>query len=157
LRILVRNSDCLAIFKANQYFKMKTSFIVDGDVDFLFSAERQISLMGYRVYLFSDVDKFISSIKLGPQLIILGDRLTHTGVDYIRKTRKYFPKSIIIHVAQPGKPNIDVAAIKAGASEFIEKDSATFVRLRTTLDFMEKQNQLKSSSFFSKLKKVFAG
>jgi len=136
---------------------MKTSFIVDGDADFLFYAERQISLLGYRVYLFSDIDKSVTSLKLKPQLIILGDKLAHTGVDYIRKARRCFPKSIIIHVAQTGKHDTNIAAIKAGASEFIEKDSATFVRLRTTLDFMEQQHHDGGTSIFSKVKKAIWG
>ena len=138
---------------------MKTSVVIDGDKDFLSFVERHLILWGYKVFSFTDVEQFLSSLKSNPQLVILGDNLggQQNNLDYVRMTRKTLPKSTIIHIAKANGENQGVSAMIAGASEFIEKDNATFVRMRTCLDTIEEKNTKGVGSFLSDIKKAFIG
>jgi ActR/RegA family two-component response regulator len=134
---------------------MKTCFILDPDKDFLIFAERNLTLQGYQVQLFSDPQTFFDALKKAPSWIILGNGLGqhHSDLDIIRRTRAALPKALIIHVALTTYEGQDVEAVRAGASEFVEKNSATFVRLRTSLELLEKQHV--QSTFLSQIKKAF--
>jgi DNA-binding NtrC family response regulator len=138
---------------------MKISSIIDSDKEFLVFAERHLTLFGYQVYAFTDLNQFFDSLKLNPQLVILGDNLGKqlSGTEAIRKVRQLVPKCTLLHVAQSDTHTDAVSSIMAGATEFIEKNGATFVRLRTCLDLLEKQNQKQTNSIFGSIKKVFIG
>jgi DNA-binding NtrC family response regulator len=137
---------------------MKTSFVADGSRDFLSFAERQLTLSGYQVSCFRSSHELLAAIKEKPELLIIGEFTPDiTGVDVIREVRKALPQAVIIHVAQTGATAHAVSSVKAGATEFIEKNAATFVRLRTSLDFMEKQKQRSPRSILSDIKKAFIG
>jgi DNA-binding NtrC family response regulator len=138
---------------------MKTSFVADGSRDFLSFAERQLTLSGYQVMCFRSSPELLSALnKEKPSLLIIGEFTPDiSGVDVIRQVRKALPQAVIIHVAQTGAHANAVSSVKAGASEFIEKNAATFVRLRTSLDFMEKQKQRSPRSILSDIKKAFIG
>ena len=101
----------------------------------------------------------MDALNLKPQLIILGDvqNSSQSILDFIQEVRARVSKSIIIHVATISESISAVNSIKAGASEFIEKNSATFVRLRTSLDLLEKKAQAGGNSIITNLKKVFMG
>jgi DNA-binding NtrC family response regulator len=137
---------------------MKTSFVADGDRDFLSLAERQLTLLGYQVSGFKTSTDLIKSLKQKPALIILGEMTDGVIVtDTIKTLRNELPQAIIIHVAQTSSQANAVNSVKAGATEFIEKNSATFVRLRTSLDLIEKQTKKSPSSILSDIKKAFIG
>lgn len=137
---------------------MKTSFIADVNSDFLNFSERQLTLLGYQVSAFKSTSELLKSLKHKPTLIIIGELSDGmNAIETIRSIRKELPETIIFHVGQTG-PYVDaVSSIKAGATEFIEKNSATFVRLRSSLDFVEKQKQGSSRSFLRDIKRVFIG
>jgi DNA-binding NtrC family response regulator len=137
---------------------MKTSFVADGNRDFLSFAERQLTLSGYQVLSFRSSHELLAAIDKKPSLLIIGELTPDlSGVDVIRQVRKVLPQAVIIHVAQTGAHANAVSSVKAGATEFIEKNAATFVRLRTSLDFMEKQKQRSPRSILSDIKKAFIG
>ncbi len=138
---------------------MKISFIVDGDKEFLSFAERHLTIFGYQVYSFTSPDEFLASLRLRPELIILGDQLGDRQIvlNSIRKARTTLSSAIIIQVAVPDDAINAASSIKAGASEFIERNSATFVRLRTSLDLREAKDKKGVGSIMSNLKKVFIG
>jgi DNA-binding NtrC family response regulator len=137
---------------------MKTSFVADGSRDFLSFAERQLTLSGYQVSSFRSSSELLAALSNKPNLLIIGEFTPDVnGLELIRQIRKILPASVIIHVAQTSAHIHAVSSIKAGASEFIEKNAATFVRLRTSLDFLEKQNQRNPRSFLSDIKKAFIG
>ena len=136
---------------------MKTCSIVDNDKEFLSFAERNLVLQGYQVHLFSDLGEFLSSFKLNPQVIIIGDNLdgNTSGLECIQQARKALSKSIIIHIGKIDGADYHTKAIIAGANEFIERNSASFVRLRTALDLIEQKNNKDAGSLFDSIKKVF--
>lgn len=137
---------------------MKTSFVADSNRDFLSFAERHLTLFGYQVSSFKSTAELLKALKQKPTLLIIGELSDGmNAMEIIRSVRKELPEAIIFHVAQTGSQIDAVSSIKAGATEFIEKNSATFVRLRTSLDFMEKQKQRSSRSFLSDIKKAFIG
>ena len=134
---------------------MKTTFVIDGDKEFLSFADRHLKLFGYQVQTFSDDASLLDSIKSNPFLIIIGDGFSSaasSAIDLIRQIKKTKSNSSIVHVAHTTKDVNAIESVRAGAYEFIEKDSAAFVRLRTTLELLEKK---KSSNILTRLKKVF--
>jgi DNA-binding NtrC family response regulator len=136
---------------------MKTSVIVDGDRDFLSFIERHLMLFGYQVFSFTDPSEFLACLTITPDLAIVGDNLREQKThDFIRKVRRALPKSSIIHIAKPMGGSYASEALHAGASGFIEKDGATFVRLRTMLDAIEMRMPRRIGSFFRNVKKVFS-
>jgi DNA-binding NtrC family response regulator len=137
---------------------MKTSFVADGDRDFLNFAERQLTILGYQVAGFKTSIDLVKSLKQKPALIIVGELTDGTyAVDTLRTLRRELPQATIIHVAKTNSFTNAVTSVRAGATEFIEKNSATFVRLRTSLDLIVKQNKKSPSSFLKDIKKVFIG
>jgi DNA-binding NtrC family response regulator len=137
---------------------MKTSFVADGNRDFLSFAERQLTLTGYQVLSFRNSTELLASLKDNPSIVIVGEFTPDiSGIDVVRQVRKALPQAVIIHVAQTSNQANAVSSVKAGATEFIEKNAATFVRLRTSLDFMQKQKQRNPRSILSDIKKVFIG
>jgi DNA-binding NtrC family response regulator len=138
---------------------MKTSFVADGDRDFLSLAERQLTLLGYQVSGFKTSTELVKSLKQKPSLIVLGElRDGSNAVETIRALRRELPSALIIHIAKTNSFTDAVTSVRAGATEFIEKNSATFVRLRTSLDFINKQKKKKTpASILSDIKKVFIG
>ena len=138
---------------------MKRSVIVDGDKEFIAFAERQLVLSGYQVSTFTDFEQFLKYLSANPELVIVGDKLPDRpdALESIRATRKAAPRSFIVHFGNPTESDRAEQAIAAGASEFIEKNTATFVRLRTSLDQQKGQTPNQLSSILNKLKKVFIG
>jgi DNA-binding NtrC family response regulator len=138
---------------------MKTSFVADGDRDFLSLAERQLTLLGYQVAGFKTSTELVKSLNQKPSLIILSElRDGSNPVETIRALRKELPGVIIIHVARTNSFTDAVTSVRAGATEFIEKNSASFVRLRTSLELISQQKRKKTpASILNDIKKVFIG
>jgi len=138
---------------------MKVGFVLDSDREFTAFAERHLTIFGYQVQIFSSVVEFLEAAKTNPQLIIVGEHKDGqtSNPDFIRKTRSSFRKSAIIHIAKENELLNAQSSIKAGATEFIEKDGATFVRLRTSLDALEKANLKEKKSIVQNIKKALLG
>lgn len=138
---------------------MKRSVIVDGDKDFIAFAERQLVLSGYQVSTFTDFEQFLKYLRANTELVIIGDKLSGKPdtLDCIRAARKAAAHSFIIHIGNPNESNQAAHSVAAGASEFIERNTATFVRLRTSLDQQNGHTTNRLSSILHNLKKVFIG
>jgi DNA-binding NtrC family response regulator len=138
---------------------MKVGFVLDSDREFTAFTERHLTIFGYQVQIFSNANEFLEASKTNPQLIIVGelnDGQT-SSPDFIKRTKSYFRKSAIIHTAKVNELLNAQSSIKAGATEFIEKDGATFVRLRTSLDALEKANLKEKKSIVQNIKKALLG
>lgn len=135
---------------------MKTSFVADGDRDFLSLAERQLTFLAYQVSSFKTATDVLHAIKQKPSLIIVGELLDGSHpLELIKAIRHALPTATIFHIAHTSAWVDAVRSVKAGATEFIEKNSATFVRLRTNLDLLEKKAAKKSNGFLNNIKNVF--
>lgn len=137
---------------------MKTCFVIDGEKEFLIIAERHLTLLGYQVQTFVEAALLFQSIsaKVHPDLIIIGENRSVSNLIFIQEARKAFTNSLIIYVAKSNDPDQSSAAIKAGADEFIEKDNALFVRMRTSIDLLEKQNKKGVGAILKNIKKAFS-
>lgn len=133
---------------------MKIGFILDVDKEFTSFAERNLTLIGYQIHTFTTPDEIWEVKKLNPTLILVGESSSF-NLEYIHQIRNMFPKTIIIYVAQATE-HINMESVKnAGATEFIEKNGATFVRLRTYLDQIETKFNSRRNTIMSKLKNAF--
>jgi DNA-binding NtrC family response regulator len=131
---------------------MKIGFILDVDREFTSFSERNLTLFGYNVQTFTKPDECWENKKLIPCLVLVRESVEF-NLTFISRIRNAFPKAIIIYVAQITE-SINAKSVKqAGATEFIEKNGATFVRLRTCLDQIEIES--KKNSIIGKLKKAF--
>lgn len=119
---------------------MKTSLVLDGDKDFLSLTENQLKIFGYEVHPFREMEKFFEAVLLKPSIVILGDIKNFDALRAIRELRKSLPGATIIHVASQVNGLNAVESVRAGANEFIERDGASLVRLRTALELFEKRN-----------------
>ena len=134
---------------------MKIGFILDVDKEFTSFAERSLTLIGYHIHTFTKPGEIGDTKNLNPTLILVGESSSF-NLEYIRHIRTMFPKTIIIYVAQATE-HINMESVKnAGATEFIEKNGATFVRLRTYLDQIELKINSRRNTIMSKLKKAFS-
>lgn len=134
---------------------MKTCFVADGDSNFLNLAERHLVLFGYQVLAFKSGADLLSALKREPSAILIGhvpDLHVHA---LIKGIRKIYSQLTVFHIAETNAQADAVSSVRAGATEFIEKNSAAFVRLRTSLDLLEKQHA-KPRSIFKNIKKAFA-
>lgn len=136
---------------------MKTSFVADGDRDFLSLAERQLTFLAYQVTTFRTSTELLNALKQKPTLIIIGELLDGShAIDLIQAARKALPSTLIFHVARTSAWADAVSSVRAGATEFIEKNSASLVRLRTSLDLLERKELGKTKALLSNIKKVFS-
>lgn len=111
-------------------------------------------LGNYDVKTFADPDDMFEHIKEKPFAIVLdhffNDKKEKTGLDYLKELKKKYKSIPIIYYTSLDDEKIRTEVMELGAEEFIIKNSASLVRLRTTLDALHKRKK----SFFSK---VFGG
>jgi DNA-binding NtrC family response regulator len=134
---------------------MKTSFVADGDSNFLNTASRSLALSGYQVLTFQSGAELINALIKKPSLIIVGNITDLAPLALVGKIRKQLNQSFIVHMADNSADAI--ASIREGATEFIIRNGAEFVKLRTILDTLEKQSKKNKLSLFTGIKKVFVG
>ena len=136
---------------------MKISFVIDSDKEFTSFAERNLTLHGFNVSVFSQASLFFNELKSNVQLIIVGEMpKAEDTLQYIKRIRSVAGKSKIIHIAKTTERINLISSNIAGSTEFIERDGATFVRLRTSLDEIQKEETTKKSVLHS-IKKAILG
>ncbi len=110
-------------------------------------------LGNYIVKCFEDPEDMVEHLKDKPFAIVLDHYFSSkakTGLDYLTLLKKKHSSIPIIYYTSINDPSIRESALKGGAEQFILKDGASLVRLRTALDsIVAKKNK---KSFFSWLK-----
>jgi DNA-binding response OmpR family regulator len=108
-------------------------------------------LGNYEVRTFSDPDDMFEHIKEKPFAIVLdhffNDKKEKTGLDYLKEIRKKHRSIPIIYYTSLDDEKIRTEVMELGAEEYIIKNSASLVRLRTALDVLHSRKK----SFFSKV------
>jgi DNA-binding NtrC family response regulator len=108
-------------------------------------------LGNYEVKTFSDPDDMFEHIKDKPFAIVLdhffNDKKEKTGLDYLKAIKKKYKSIPIIYYTSLDDEKIKNEVMELGAEEFIIKNSASLVRLRTTLDSLHNRKK----SFFTKV------
>ncbi|MEI9920635.1 MAG: response regulator [Bacteroidota bacterium] len=129
---------------------MKTVFILDTDPSQQNQMKQHLSAMGYAVRSFFTADEFESSNEK-PFMIILDEKMENKdrfSMLFLKKVHKKMSRVPVIYMVNRPDRKLINDAKKTGAYEVIEKNSAAFVNLRTTLDKLVKEP---TSNWFSRL------
>lgn len=107
----------------------------------------------YSVRTFSNPGEMLSHLSEKPFAVVLDhffdDKGGKTGLDYLKDIRKRYQKIPVIYYTTLDDENIRKEVMATGAEQYIIKDSASLVRLRTALDVIKEKSNKKG--FFSRL------
>lgn len=108
-------------------------------------------LGNYDVRTFPNPDEMLEHLKEKPFAVVLdhffNDLQERTGLHYLREIRKRNKTLPVIYYTSLEDEKTKAEVMQLGAEEYIIKNSASLVRLRTALDLIHG----KRKSFFSKI------
>ena len=111
------------------------------------------NLSGYQVRTFSRPDEMMAHLNDKPFAIVLdhffGNQSSKTGLQYLRELRKKYSSIPVIYYTTLDDDSVRGEVLALGAEQYIIKDSASLVRLRTALDVLVEKH--KKRGFFKKL------
>ncbi len=111
-------------------------------------------LGNYEVRTFLDPDDMFEHLKEKPFAVVLdhffNDKKDKNGLDYLKAIRKKYKSIPVIYYTSLDDDKIKTEVLENGADEYIIKNSASLVRLRTALDNIHS----KKKSFLSKIFKA---
>lgn len=111
------------------------------------------TLGNYDVRTFPDPAQMVEHLKEKPFAIVLdhffGDKSNKTGLMYLKELRKSHPSIPVIYYTSLNDEKIKEEVMHLGAEQYILKDSASLVRLRTALDTLH--TKAKKRGFFDRL------
>ena len=125
----------------------KLVFIIEDDLaqQKMLQVHFEQALGSYTVRCFSDPEEMIKHLDEKPFAIVLDHFFNHqtkTGLDYLSLLRKKYSSLPIIYHTTLNDESVKTQVMKSGAVQYILKDSASLVRLRTALDTIhEKENK----------------
>lgn len=107
----------------------------------------------YEVQTFEHPKDMLPQLKEKPFAVVLdhffGDREGKTGLDYLKQLRQSYKSIPVIYYTSLDDDSIKAEVMKLGAEQYIIKNSASLVRLKTALDTLHTKDANKS--FFKKL------
>jgi CheY-like chemotaxis protein len=111
-------------------------------------------LGNYTVKTFSKPEEILTHLDENPFAIVLdhffGEQNKQTGLDYLKILKKVHNEIPVIYYTTLNDDTVRAEVKRLGAVEYILKDSASLVRLRTALDKLH-EKQSSGKGFFSKL------
>lgn len=125
----------------------KLVFIVEDDLtqQKMLQVHFEEALGSYAVRCFANPQDMLAHLSDKPFAVVLDhffNDQTKTGLDYLALLRKKHSSIPIIYYTTLNDDAIKAKVMKSGAVQFILKDSASLVRLRTALDdIQEKKNK----------------
>ena len=109
-------------------------------------------LGNYQVRTFANPEDMFAHLAEKPFAIVLdhffADR-SKNGLDYLKELKKGNASIPVIYYTTSNEESVRDAALKLGVEQYIIKDSASLVRLRTALDLLEEKKSKKG--FFKNL------
>jgi DNA-binding NarL/FixJ family response regulator len=97
-----------------------------------------ISLKDYTVRTYSNPEDMLPHLNEKPFAIVLdhffGDKSTKTGLHYLRDLRKKYASIPVIYYTTLDDESVRREVMGLGVVQYIIKDSASLVRLRSALD-----------------------
>jgi CheY-like chemotaxis protein len=104
-------------------------------------------LGNYTVRVFTNTEDMFATINEKPFAIVLdhffSNKKNLTGLDYLRDLKINHPKIPIIYYTSASDDDIRASVVKLGVEQYIVKDSASLVRLRTALDVLHEKSEKK--------------
>lgn len=117
----------------------KLVFIIEDDLaqQKMLQVHFEEALGSYEVRCFSNPELMMPHLSEKPFAVVLDhffNDQTKTGLDYLTLLRKKYPSIPIIYYTTLNDDAIKDQVMKSGAIQYIIKDMASLVRLRTALD-----------------------
>jgi CheY-like chemotaxis protein len=110
-------------------------------------------LGNYTVRVFTNPDDMFAHLDENPFAIVLDHFFSNkgnvTGLDYLRDLKENHSKIPVIYYTSANDDLVRAEVMKVGVEQYIVKDSASLVRLRTALDLLHEKSNKKG--FFKKL------
>jgi FixJ family two-component response regulator len=127
----------------------KLVFIVEDDLtqQKMLQVHFEEALGSYAVRCFANPQDMLEHLEEKPFAVVLDhffNDQTKTGLDYLELMRKKYSTIPIIYYTTLNDDTIKAKVMKSGAVQFILKDSASLVRLRTALDEIHEKKNKKS-------------
>ncbi len=114
-------------------------------------------LGNFSVKTFSNPDDIFNYLSEKPFAIVLDhffpDKTDKTGLHYLKDLRRNHSSIPVIYYTTCDDEAVRKEVMKLGAEDYIHKDSASLVRLRTALDLLEEKQSKKKGIF----RKLFGG
>lgn len=108
-------------------------------------------LGNYQVKTFADPKDMFGHLKDKPFAIVLdhffSNKSDKTGLDYLKELKKNYSSIPVVYYTTLNDNNVRAEVMDLGAEDYIIKDSASLVRLRTALDAIS----TKKKGFLNKL------
>lgn len=118
----------------------------------ILKAHFEEGLGNYVVETFDTPDDLLASLSQKPFAVVLdhffGGKDSKTGLDYLREMRAKGIKTPVIFYTSLEDEDIKKEVMSLKAEAYINKDSASLVRLKTTLDTLHEK---KKKGFFKRL------
>jgi CheY-like chemotaxis protein len=108
-------------------------------------------LGNYTVKTFSQPEDMLAHLEEKPFAIVLDhffpEHSSKTGLDYLRKLREEYEEIPVIYYTTLNDDKVRMEVKKLGGEDYILKDSASLVRLRTALDRLHERKSVKKNIF----------
>jgi len=133
----------------------KLVFIVEDDLvqQKMLQVHFEEMLGNYTVKTFANPEDLFAHLKENPFAVVLdhffSDKMGKTGLDYLRVLRKKHPSIPVIYHTTLEDEAVRSEVMSLGAEQYIIKNSASLVRLRTALDQLHEKASKKG--FLSRL------
>ena len=102
----------------------------------------------YAVKVFPNPDEMFAHISEKPFAIVLdhffGETVKKTGLDVLKEIRKSYNSQPVVYYTSLEDDAIRAQVLKLGVEDYIIKNSASLVRLRTALDLLHEKKSKKS-------------
>lgn len=137
----------------------KLVFIVEDDIiqQKMLSKYFETLVGSFKVRTYSNPEEMMAHLNEKPFVVVLdhyfGNISTKTGLDYLSVLRKDHTQIPVIYYTSIEDHTIREKVMSLGAVSYIYKDSASFVRLRTAIDELERKRAERENRGF--LKKLF--
>jgi DNA-binding NarL/FixJ family response regulator len=130
-------------------------FIVEDDIvqQKMLQVHFEEVLGNYAVRTFANPEGMFEHLKEKPFAIVLdhffADRNGKTGLHYLKELRKNYPSTPVIYYTTLEDDGVRDEVMALGAEQYIIKNSASLVRLRTALDILHEK--MSKKGFLKKL------
>ena len=108
----------------------------------------------YTVKTFENPEDMFKHMNEKPFAIVLDHFFGHqskTGLDYLKDLKKNYPSIPVIYYTTLDDEKVRAEVIALGAEQYIIKNSASLVRIRTALDILNSRINKKKGGFLGKL------
>jgi DNA-binding NtrC family response regulator len=133
----------------------KSIFIIDDDVVYMKFIREHFSVLGdYNVKVFYSGGEALRALKNSKPYLIILDHLFNeepekTGINYLDEIYKLYPRVPVIYLTASRSEPVRRHVTERGVFDYIIKDDAFLVYLRTALDKLEIKQKRKS--FFRRI------